>query len=85
MSRVRAARAFMAKVCRGEAAVTRRPGMIEHAASSRIVLPGDVDACLLIKPPVGQSQVIGNALASSRTIPCGTNKESTSRVTRSAS
>ncbi len=35
--------------------------MIEHAASLRIVLPGDVDACLLIKPPVGQSEVIGDA------------------------
>jgi len=35
--------------------------MIEHAASLRIVFPGNVDTCLLIQPPAGQSEVIGDA------------------------
>ena len=34
--------------------------MIEHSASVRVFFTGDVNAGLLIKPPVGKPEVIGN-------------------------
>jgi hypothetical protein len=34
--------------------------MIEHAAPAGVFFTGDVDTGLLIKPPVGKSEVIGN-------------------------
>jgi hypothetical protein len=35
-------------------------GMIEHPALAGVFFPGDVNARLLVKPPVGESEVIGN-------------------------
>jgi hypothetical protein len=37
------------------------------------------------EPPPGQPEVVGDSIASSWTILCGTNMASTSRVTRAAS
>jgi hypothetical protein len=32
--------------------------VVKDATLAGIVLPGDVDACLLVQPPVGQSEVV---------------------------
>jgi hypothetical protein len=34
--------------------------MIEYAALVSVLLAGDVDACLLVEPPAGESEVLGN-------------------------
>jgi hypothetical protein len=54
MSRVLAARAFIAKMCRGNA----QAGMVEYASLAGIVLPRDVDARLLVEPPHGQTELL---------------------------
>jgi hypothetical protein len=32
--------------------------MVEHAALARVVLSGDVHACLLVQPPVGKAEIV---------------------------
>ena len=58
MSRVRAASAFIAKMCCGHDAES---GVVEHAAFAEVVLAGDVDAGLLVQPPGRQAQVVGDS------------------------
>ena len=55
MSRVLAASAFIAKMCRGEAAVTRRPGW-----SNTRRLPGSSLPGLLVEPPRWQPEFLRN-------------------------
>ncbi len=57
--------------------------MIEYPAPAGVFFAGDVNAGLLIKPPVGKPEVIGNLAGLLQTIPCGLNTASTSRVTSS--
>jgi len=61
MSRVRGRESLHGEDVPWRSSSNAQARMIEHAASLRIVLPGNVDACLLIQPPAGQSEIIGDA------------------------
>jgi hypothetical protein len=59
MSRVLAASAFIAKMCRGDGRRSDpQSRMVEHAPFAGVVLSRDVDARLLVKPPHWQPELL---------------------------
>jgi hypothetical protein len=59
--------------------------MIEYPALAGVFFAGDVDARLLVQPPVGESEVIRDLSGLFQDDSVGLNTASTSRVTRAAS
>ena len=78
ISRVLAARAFIAETCADDAAITRESGM---RSSTRRLLASSCRRCrrLLVSAPVGEPEVIRDLSASLRTIPCGLTAPITNR------
>jgi hypothetical protein len=59
-----------------------QPRMIEHAAFPGIILPGDINARLLVQPPRRQAKIFRDPAGLLQHDAMGTNLASTSRVTR---
>jgi hypothetical protein len=82
MSRVLATNAFIAKMCRGDAAVTRRPGWSNTRRLPRSSLPEMQTLAYSLSHQGGSPRSRATFLAPSRTTSCGNEQRTGIRVTR---